>query len=174
MGLCRKVASLWQNWRNGLPSTKKIPFWQNEFLKENSMSDKKDVAEDKANRLPERMAPVPSEEKRFVIMERREPCTDMLVMHQSALVELVAQLEEEGESKAAQVVSDLLRRGRAFMAEPESYTVDYQCLKCKKYRDQHRADHCPIPSSSRTFLHYSSTEVYEPNPKKPRKVPFLL
>lgn len=138
------------------------------------MSGEKTVTTTNADRQTYRTAPVPSEEKRFVIMERREENRDMLVLHQGSLVDLVAQLEADGESKAAQVVSELLRRGRAFMAEPESYTVDYQCLKCKKYRAKHQADHCPIPSSSRTFLHYSKTDVYEPNLKKPQKVPFII
>lgn len=140
------------------------------------MSDKKFSTNenDNADCRTDRMAPIHSEEKRFVVLDRQEVNDSVLVLPEAAMVDLLDQLQAQGENKAAQVVGELLRRGRALMAEPESYTVDYQCLKCKKFKDQHRAGYCPIPSSSRSFLHHSKTELYEPNLKKPKKVTFII
>jgi hypothetical protein len=117
---------------------------------------------------------IASEEKRFVVMDRGQVNTDMIVLNQGSMIHLAEQLESQGEAQAALVVRALLDKGRAFMAEPESYTVDYQCLHCKKMRVEHQAGHCPMPSRSRSFLHYSKTDTYEPNLKKPKKVTFVI
>jgi hypothetical protein len=132
-----------------------------------------DAKPEVADRRIERLR-LPSEQKRFVIKDRGEASSSMLVMHSGYLADLVEELQAQGESKAAQVVSEIWAKGRAYMDEPESYIVDYQCLHCKKYKGRHQDGFCPIPSTSRTFLHYSKTDKYEPNLKKPHKVPFVI
>lgn len=57
-----------------------------------------------------------------------------------------------------------------------SVIIGHKCLHCGKEKGRHRAltYACPIPLNSRSFPHFSPTDVYEPNPKKPVTVPFVL
>jgi hypothetical protein len=56
------------------------------------------------------------------------------------------------------------------------YIVDFRCKHCRKWKGEHRAKTFECPTGTKTRIGYCQygPDVYEPNPKKPKTVPFVL
>lgn len=54
--------------------------------------------------------------------------------------------------------------------------VDHQCMHCNKWKGEHQSEtmNCPVPSTSKTFKHFVTDKVYEPNPKRPKMQKFTI
>lgn len=57
-----------------------------------------------------------------------------------------------------------------------SQVVDHRCLHCNYWKGDHKAEtfNCPVKSGSRSFRRFSGDQFYEPNPQKPKTVPFTI
>lgn len=56
------------------------------------------------------------------------------------------------------------------------YIVDFKCKHCRKWKGEHRANtfECPVGSKTRIGYTQYGPDVYSPNPKQPKTVPFVI
>lgn len=56
------------------------------------------------------------------------------------------------------------------------YIVDFKCKHCRKWKGEHRAQtfECPVGSRTRIGYTHYGPNVYSPNPKQPKTVPFVI
>jgi hypothetical protein len=71
------------------------------------------------NRMGERVTDLPKPKKRFVVLDRGEPCTDLIVLPDSQLMEVIAIMEALGRKDCAEAFKSLMKWGRDNMAELE-------------------------------------------------------
>lgn len=71
------------------------------------------------NRLGERVDQLQKPKKRFVVLDRGKPCTDLILLPDSEVMKVISIMEALGRKDSAELIHTLVKRGREIMEEPE-------------------------------------------------------